>query len=204
MLFGIKKGMTAIFKNEKRYPVTCILIPQHLIIKEVKDTNRLLVGIPGKNNYQQNKMCENMSIPWCGEMMEVESSYKEFLTSPKFKEGQFLDIRGKSKGKGFQGVMKRWGFKGQPASHGNSKTHRHMGSTGQNTTPSKVFKGKKMPGNMGNDLVWQCNLQVVEYSQNYLFVKGSIPGADNAIMLIKDSYQRNGLIKKFQSNPVLQ
>ena len=195
--------MTAIFKNEKRYPVTCIQIPQHLIVKEVSENNRFLVGIPGKCNFLQLGLFQN-GIPSCGNMMEIEKNMKDFVLNPEFKIGQHLDLRGTTKGKGFQGAMKRWGFKGQSSSHGASKSHRSLGSTGQNSSPSKVWKGKKMSGKMGNKLRWQCNLQVVDFQDNYLFVKGSVPGVDDSILLLRYAQHRAGKILKFKDSPLLQ
>ena len=82
------------------------------------------------------------------------------LNAAHFRPGQFVDIQAKSKEKGFQGVMKRWGFKGQPASHGASLSHRSGGSIGQRKTPGKVFKGRKMAGHMGGEHVTALNLEV--------------------------------------------
>ena len=92
--------------------------------------------------------------------------------------GQFVDVCGMSIGKGFQGVMKRWGFGGQPASHGASKSHRSTGSIGGCQDPGKVWKGKKMPGRMGNKRVTVQNLVVhsVDPDRNLIYVKGAVPG----------------------------
>ena len=209
MLFGFKKGMTAIFKNDKRYPVTCIEIPQHYIIKgpiseDINKRNKLLVGIPFHYAQKYDEMSERGYSEGFKCTMEVDEKLKEFVVNPLFKDGHYLDIRGKTIGKGFQGAMKRWGFKGQPATHGHSKSHRSLGSTGQNTSPAKVFKGKKMHGKMGNKLRWQCNLQVVETRENFLFVKGSIPGCENSLLILRDAYQRLGKLHKFYNTPILQ
>ena len=204
MLFGIKKGMSAIFKNDKRYPVTCILIPQHHFIKEVLENDRILIGIEGKSNVVQTRMFNSLDVPNCRELMEISKDLRSFIENPDFKIGQHLDIRGTTKGKGFQGAMKRWGFKGQSSSHGVSRAHRSIGSTGNNTSPAKVFKGKKMAGKMGNKLRWQSNLQVVDFQDNYLFVKGSVPGSDESLLLLRNAIHRAGKILKFQDNPILQ
>lgn len=97
-----------------------------------------------------------------------------------------------SKGKGFQGVMKRHNFAGQPASHGNSKTERHMGSTGQCQDPGKVFKGKKMPGRMGGARVTRDNLWVVkvDVERNLLYVKGTVPGNNGGIVRVTDARKK--------------
>ncbi len=105
-----------------------------------------------------------------------------------FKPGDRVDITGISKGKGFAGVMKRWGFDGGPASHG-SMFHRAPGSIGSSSFPSRVFKGKRMPGHAGNRRVTVQNLKVVEVikEENLLLVKGAVPGGKNGILLIKES-----------------
>lgn len=114
------------------------------------------------------------------------------LSAQHFVPGQFVDVCGTSKGKGFAGVMKRHNFAGQPASHGNSKTERHMGSTGQCQDPGKVFKGKKMPGRLGGERVTRDNLWVVKIDtkRNLLYVKGSVPGANGGIVRVTDARKK--------------
>ena len=99
----------------------------------------------------------------------------------------YVDIVGTSKGKGFAGTVKRWNFRTQDATHGNSLSHRVPGSIGQNQTPGKVFKGKKMAGQMGNERVTVQNLPVNKEmpEHNLLLVKGSVPGAKGSILLIE-------------------
>ncbi|XP_051141936.1 50S ribosomal protein L3-2, mitochondrial [Andrographis paniculata] len=106
-----------------------------------------------------------------------------------FVPGQYVDVTGITKGKGFQGGMKRWGFKGMPASHGASLSHRSIGSTGQRDAPGKVFKGKKMPGHMGVEQRTVKNVWVykVDPARNLLWVKGQVPGATGNFVFIKDA-----------------
>ena len=96
-------------------------------------------------------------------------------------------MTGTSKGKGFQGVMKRWGFAGMPASHGHEKIHRSPGSIGNATQPGRVVKGKKMAGRMGNSRVTVANLEIMEVrlEDNVLLVKGAVPGPRNGLVLIR-------------------
>ncbi len=103
-----------------------------------------------------------------------------------FKERNLVDVRSKSKGKGFAGVMKRHNFGGQPAGHGHTM-HRRPGSIGPSATPSKVYKGRKMPGQMGNCFVTTRNLMVlkVDKEKNIIYLKGCIPGAKGAIVKLK-------------------
>lgn len=106
--------------------------------------------------------------------------------------GQFVDIRSKTKGKGFQGVMKRWGFAGQPASHGVSVVHRSAGSTGQNTDPARVFPGKKMAGRMGFDNRTIQNLEVLEVddTNGLVLIKGHVGGPPGRLVKITDAIKR--------------
>lgn len=112
----------------------------------------------------------------------------ETLTVEQFAPGDLVDVTGNSIGKGFQGVIKRHNFKGGRASHG-SRFHRAPGSIGCSATPSRVFKNKKMPGQMGNEKVTIQRLQVVriDADQNLLLIKGAIPGSKNNVVVIRDS-----------------
>jgi len=104
-----------------------------------------------------------------------------------FKDQKYVDITAKTIGKGFAGVMKRHNFSGNKASHGVSVTHRSHGSTGQNQDPGKVFKGKKMAGHMGNKVRTIQNLEIIksDLENNLIFVKGSVPGSKNSLVLIQ-------------------
>ena len=106
-----------------------------------------------------------------------------------FEQGQMVDVTGNSKGKGFQGGVKRHNFSMQDATHGNSVSHRAHGSTGQNQSPGKVFKGKKMPGQMGNKRVTVQGLEVisVDVEKGLLVIKGAIPGATGGDVIVRPS-----------------
>lgn len=108
------------------------------------------------------------------------------LTVELFTPGDKVKVSGTSIGKGFQGVMKRWNFGGSPATHGHEKVHRKPGSVGHATFPSKVFKGKKMPGQMGNKTVTTSNLEVVDVrpEDNLLIIRGAVPGPRNGLVMI--------------------
>ena len=118
-----------------------------------------------------------------GEAYEVGQQ----LTVKRFKAGDLIDVTGVSKGKGFQGVIKRHHKAGGPKSHG-SCFHRSTGSIGQRTYPGKVFKNMKLPGHMGDEQVTVKNLQVVEVreGENLLFVKGAVPGGPNAFLVVQN------------------
>ena len=106
-----------------------------------------------------------------------------------FKDKKFLDVRSKTIGKGFAGVMKRWNFGGLRASHGVSVSHRSHGSTGQRQDPGKVFKGKKMAGHMGDKLRTMQNIEIIktDLDNELLYLKGSIPGSKNTEVLVRKS-----------------
>ena len=106
-----------------------------------------------------------------------------------FKDKKFLDVRSKTIGKGFAGVMKRWNFGGLRASHGVSVSHRSHGSTGQRQDPGKVFKGKKMAGHMGDKLRTMQNIEIIktDLENELLYLKGSIPGSKNSEIMVKGS-----------------
>lgn len=110
----------------------------------------------------------------------------QVLTVEQFEAGQNVHITGTTKGRGFQGVVKRWGFRGRPASHGHPKK-RNPGSLGPGTDPSRVIKGKKMPGQMGNvrHTERNCFVAKVDPERNLLYIRGALPGARNSILYIR-------------------
>ena len=110
----------------------------------------------------------------------------------QFEKGQVVDVAGVSKGKGFAGAIKRWNFRSQDASHGNSVSHRAPGSIGQCQTPGRVFKGKKMAGQLGNRRVTVQNLTVVDVvpEKHLLLIKGAVPGAPGADICVRPATKR--------------
>ncbi|EFH73112.1 ribosomal protein L3, partial [Vibrio cholerae RC385] len=109
------------------------------------------------------------------------------LTVELFNEVKKVDVTGTSKGKGFQGAVKRWNFRTQDMTHGNSLSHRAPGSIGQCQTPGRVFKGKKMAGHMGAERVTTQNLEIVrvDAERNLLLIKGAVPGATGGNVIVK-------------------
>src|SRR5699024_1359907 len=118
---------------------------------------------------------------------EGEYSVGQNIGVEIFTDVKKVDITGTSKGKGFAGVTKRWNFRTQDATHGNSLSHRGHGSIGQNQTPGKVFKGKKMAGQLGNERVTVQSLEVVrvDVERNLLLIKGAVPGATGSDLIVK-------------------
>ncbi len=115
------------------------------------------------------------------------------LSAGHFIAGQLVDVQGTSKGKGFQGAMKRHNFGGKEATHGVLKAHRSIGGTGMREWPGRVFKGKKMAGQMGNEVVSVQNLKIfgTDLEDNLIFVEGSVPGANGTFVLINDSVKKD-------------
>jgi large subunit ribosomal protein L3 len=111
-----------------------------------------------------------------------------------FKIGNKADVAGVSKGKGFAGVMKRHNFKGQPASHGNHKSHRAPGSIGACATPARVFKGMKMAGRMGGERVTTLNLEIVavDSERGLLLLNGAVPGPKGSVVLVREAVKASG------------
>ena len=117
------------------------------------------------------------------------------LTVELFKEGEIIDVTGTSIGKGFQGGMKRWHWKGGPATHG-STSHRAPGSIGSTTTPGRVYKGHHLPGHMGNDRVTVQNLRImkIDPQAHLLVIEGAVPGPERRLVMVRKSMKRPGVV----------
>ncbi|MBP9033192.1 MAG: 50S ribosomal protein L3 [Pseudomonadales bacterium] len=134
-------------------------------------------GVAAGRGLWELRLADGVESPAVGEEITVSS----------FEAGQKVDVTGQSRGKGFQGVIKRWNFRMQDATHGNSRSHRAPGSIGQNQSPGRVFKGKKMAGHMGDERVTVQTLEVVrvDVERNLLLIKGAIPGAPGADVIVR-------------------
>lgn len=200
-LIGKKLGMTQIFADDgRRIPVT-VIEAGPCTVTQVKTLQKdgyeaLQIGFDPIPAHRANRSIVNHCLP-AGKgafrhFRELRGaaaqSTGEQLTVSLFAPGEYVDVQGTSKGKGFQGVIKRWNFKGGRASHG-SCFHRAPGSIGSSATPSRVFKNKKLPGHQGNATVTVQRLQIVriDAEQNLIMVKGAIPGPKNGIVLIKNT-----------------
>jgi large subunit ribosomal protein L3 len=162
-------------------------------IKKGNKTNRATKGFFKKKSSVPFKYIREFSID-----KETEVKAGDSLKVDHFQEGQFIDVSGFSKGKGFAGAMKRHNFGGMRATHGVSISHRAHGSTGQCQDPGKVFKGKKMAGHLGDEHKTLQSLQVVKVDtkNNIICVKGSTPGARGAWLVVEDSIKQK-LVKDF-------
>ena len=203
-LIGTKIGMTREFMDSgQSVPVTVIKIEKgrvlDVITKEKRGYNAVKIGFFKIKN---SKLSKQMKGYFAKKNTEPKKILKEFRVKDDnqykegnelgleiFKDKKFLDVRSKTIGKGFAGVMKRWNFGGLRASHGVSVSHRSHGSTGQRQDPGKVFKGKKMAGHMGDKLRTMLNLEIVksDVENNLLYLKGSIPGSKNTTVFLRES-----------------
>ena len=205
MMVGYKCGMTRFFTSEgQSIPATIIKIYSNNIIgiRNINNDQCLIKIAAGSLQKNIKKpisgIYKKLNVEPCRYMLEFKIDKKEidkYSVGDKFdvsffKETEKINVTGVSKGKGFAGVIKRHNFSGQRASHGNSLSHRVPGSIGQCQTPGKVFKGKKMPGRLGNDKVTVINLKILSiYNElNAIVVSGSIPGANGNKIILKKSF----------------
>ena len=203
-----KIGMSNLYtQSGTNIPVTVLHIDQCQIVERVDstDTNadKVLVGACKlkKANKAQKGFFEKKKSEAFKYLREfsidkdTELKSGDQLNASHFQEGQFIDVSGFTKGKGFAGVMKRHNFSGLRASHGVSVSHRSAGSTGQCQDPGKVFKGKKMAGQYGDVHKTLQNLQVVKIdaAKNIICVKGATPGARGAWLVVEDSIKKNDI-----------
>lgn len=201
-ILGKKVGMTRVFKDDKAIPVTvikagpCVVVQKKTI--ETDGYNAIQIGFEEIPERKANK-------PLMGHFKKAQVQPVRYLREFRvdnvddyqigqkidvsiFSEGEKIDLIGNSKGRGYSGVMKRWNFSGGEKTHG-SKFHRDLGSTGNASYPSKVFKGKKMAGRYGNERVTIQNSEVVyiDAQNNLIAVKGGVPGARGGLVTIREA-----------------
>ena len=209
-ILGIKKGMTQLFQDDKVLGATVVEAGPCLIIdlktKEKDDHQAVKVAFGKKKNINKPLLGQikdfDIKPRWVREFrIKVRPQSDSDLGSEKekfeigdiievdsFKEGENVDVEGFSIGKGFQGVVKRWGFSGRNATHGVKHEQRTLGSVGA-SGPERVFKGKKMPGRTGGEMVTVRNLKIVKIDKenNLMAVKGAVPGKRGAVLEISKS-----------------
>lgn len=201
-LVGRKSGMTRVFTDDGvSIPVTVIEVSPNRVTR-VKDSDgegyRAIQVTAGTRKASRVNKSDAGQFAKAG--VEAGRGFWEFrleaeelpevgseLTVALFEAGQKVDVTGQSKGKGFQGGVKRWNFRTQDATHGNSLSHRAPGSIGQCQTPGRVFKGKKMAGHMGAERVTVQTLEVVrvDAERNLILVKGAVPGAPGGDVIVR-------------------
>ena len=201
-LIGKKIGMSREFyKTGQSIPVTIVKLEKARVIQVIEQEKRGYKAVQvGFGSIKTSKISKPLKGYFTKKNTEPKKKLKEFRVADteKYKEGnefgleifkdiKFVDVRSKTIGKGFAGVMKRHNFSGLKATHGVSVSHRSHGSTGQRQDPGKVFKGKKMAGHMGDKLRTIQNLEIIksDLENNLLYLKGSIPGSKNSEVIVK-------------------
>ncbi len=205
-LLGRKIGMTRVYDaNGKATPVTVIEAGGNTVLQiknpETDGYNAVQVGF---GSQKESRVTE----PLLGHFKKANSEPKKFVREfrlpdgiklagdldvsvTQFQPGEFVDVIGQSKGKGFQGVVKKHGFAGQPAAHG-SKTHRRNGAIGNRSTPGRVWRNMGMPGHMGDDRVTVQNLRIVQVrpEENVILVCGAVPGSNGSYVVIRPAKKK--------------
>ena len=206
-LIGKKIGMTReFFDTGISVPVTVLSVEKGRILDVITKDKRGYDAIRvGFGKIKTSKLTKQMKGVFAKKNTEPKKILREFRVDniSEFKEGneigleifkdqKFVDVTSKTIGKGFAGGMKRHNFSGLRASHGVSVSHRALGSTGQNQDPGKVFKGKKMAGHMGDKFRTIQNLEIIKSDpeNNLIFVKGSVPGSKNSIILVQKNKKK--------------
>ena len=203
-LIAVKLGMTRIYTEEGTVvPVTVLKVDNCQVVAQKTNEKHGYTAVQlGVGVAKIKRLSKAERGHFAAAKVEPKRKLQEFrvsadntmlvgseVTVDHFVAGQFVDVTGTSLGKGFQGGMKRWNFKGLRATHGVSVSHRSIGSTGNRQDPGKVFKGKKMAGHMGDKQRTQQNLEIVstDVERGLLFVKGSVPGSKGAWLMVKDA-----------------
>mgnify|MGYP001420026587 FL=1 len=201
-LIGKKLGMSREFyKTGQSVPVTVVKMEKGRVIQVINEEKRGYKAVQiGFGKIKNSKLTKSMKGYFANKNTEPKKILKEFRVASLenlkegnefgveiFKDIKFVDIKSRTIGKGFAGVMKRYNFSGLGASHGVSISHRSGGSTGQRQDPGKVFKNKKMPGHMGDKLRTIQNIEIIKSDpeNDLLYLKGSIPGSKNSEVLVK-------------------
>ena len=205
-ILGKKLGMTQVFASDgRRIPVTVVEAGPCTVLQKKTESadgyNALQVGFSAKKTHRTTKpmmghfkKADQGAFTHLRELgAENVDDYQvgdQITCGAVFKPGDVIDVTGTSKGKGFQGVVKRWGFSGGRATHG-SKFHRAPGAIGMSAWPARVLKGKKMPGQMGNARVTQQGLEIVEVrpEQNLVLIKGAVPGPNHGLVMLRKTFK---------------
>lgn len=206
-IIGRKIGMTQLFtENGNVVPVTvveagpCTVVQKKTVDNDgynavqlgFEDIREKLVVKPVKGHYDKAQVAYKRVLKEFKLDNSEAMNVGDVLKADVFAAGDVVDVTGISKGKGYQGTIKRLGFHRQPMTHGTSGYHRHQGSMGANSTPSKVMKGKGMPGHMGSEQVTIQNLSVVKVDaeNNLIAIKGAIPGPNGGLVVVKTAVKK--------------
>jgi large subunit ribosomal protein L3 len=205
-LLGRKVGMTRVYEaNGKATPVTVIEASDNTILQiKTNETDGYSAVQVGFDTQKESRVTK----PLVGHFKKADSAPKKFVREfrladgaavdtatniglDQFQPGDFVDVIGRSKGKGFQGVVKKHGFAGQPAAHG-SKTHRRNGAIGNRSTPGRIWKNMGMPGHLGDDRVTVQNLRIVQVrpDENVILVCGAVPGSNGSYVVLRPAKKK--------------
>jgi len=204
-LLGKKLGMTRVLADDGRqYAVTVLKVEQHEVLShKTIEKHGYEAVVVGTVETEESKLTKPMQGYFKALGGKFYKKLKEFRLplseapavgttygAEHFAAGQFVDVTGKSIGKGYAGGMKRHNFGGLRATHGVSVSHRSHGSTGNREDPGKVFKGKRMAGHMGDEYVTLQNMKVYGIDGDLLLIHGGVPGAEGSYVLVKDAVKR--------------
>ncbi len=202
-----KLGMTRLFKDDGTHvPVTVLHLDEVRVVaaRTVQNDGYAAVQL-GFGKAKPKNVSKPMKGHFAKAKVEPAKKLVEFrvaedallepgavISPAHFSVGQFVDVAGVTKGKGFAGGMKRWNFAGLEASHGVSVSHRSLGSTGNRQDPGKTFKNKKMPGHLGQERVTTLNLQVagIDEGRNLLLIRGAVPGSKGGYVYLRDAIKK--------------
>jgi large subunit ribosomal protein L3 len=209
-LLGQKIGMTSVYDaNGKLRPVTVIAAGDNVVVSRINADNAGYSAVKVGYGTQKESRLNGANL---GEFKKAGVEPKRFvrefrltndapeevdLAVTQFKPGDFVDVIGRSKGKGFQGVMKKHNFAGQGAAHG-SKTHRRNGAIGNRSTPGRIWKNMGMPGHMGDERVTVQNLEVLQVreTEKVILISGAVPGANGSYVVVRPAIKHPETIKK--------
>jgi large subunit ribosomal protein L3 len=206
-LIARKLGMTRIYTEEGAVvPVTVLKVDNvHVVAQKTTERDGYVAVQLGSGTPKIKRLTKAEKGHFIKAKVEPKRKLQEFrvsldmqmpvgaeVTADHFVAGQYVDVTGTSKGKGFAGGMKRWNFAGLRATHGVSVSHRSIGSTGNRQDPGKVFKNKKMPGQLGVETVTTQNIEVVrtDAERGLILLKGSVPGAPGGWVSVRDAVKR--------------
>ena len=207
-LLGQKIGMTSVYDAKGRMcPVTVIAAGDNVLLRRLTEKNEGYSAVQAGFGAQKES---RVTKPLLGEFkkarVEPQKFVREFrlindlpegeinLSVTQFQAGDYVDVIGRSKGKGFQGVMKRHNFHGQGAAHG-SKTHRRIGAVGNRSTPGRIWKNQGMPGHLGDERVTVQNLRVMQVreTEKIILISGAVPGANGSYVIVRPALKNPGV-----------
>src|SRR5437667_645489 len=207
-LLGQKIGMTSVYDAKGRlHPVTVVAAGDNVLLRRLTHQNDGYSAVQVAFGAQkESRVIKSLLGEFKKAGVEPKKFVREFrlksdlpedeinLNVTQFQPGDYVDVIGRSKGKGFQGVMKKHNFHGQGAAHG-SKTHRRIGAVGNRSTPGRIWKNQGMPGHMGDERVTVQNLQVMQVreAENIILISGAVPGANGSYVIVRPAIKNPGV-----------